>query len=202
MKMYADSPGRLLRQILGDLVVAGWIGAWVWLGTTAREVILRLGAPGRALEGAGLGFRDSLNGAGDVARRVPLVGGALQDALRGAGSAGGRLVAAGRAEQETVGRVALWAMIVLIVLPVVTALAVWLPGRVRWMREAGTTRRLLRARTEGGADLLALRALVTLPPRRIRAAVEADPVAAWRRGDADVIRRLAEFQARALGVRP
>lgn len=200
MKPYADAPGRFLRQFIGDVIVLAWIAAWVWLGATARDWITRLAAPGRAMNGAGTSFRDSLNNAGNSAGKVPLVGGSLRDALRSAGSAGGRLATAGRAEQETVGRIALWAMIVLVVLPVVTALALWLPGRVRWMREAGAARRLL-TRTDGGADVLALRALVTQPPRRITSAAGDDPVAAWRRGDPEVVDRLAALQAKSLGVR-
>jgi len=194
MKPYADTPGRFLRQFIGDLVVLAWIGGWVWLGVTARDWIGRLAAPGRALAGAGGAFRDSLDHAGDAAHRVPLVGGPLRDALRGAGSAGGRLVAAGQAQQDTVGRIALGAMLVLIVLPTVTALALWLPGRVRWMRAAAGARR-------ADPDLLALRALVGQSPRRIRAAAGDDPVAAWRRGDGDAIARLAALHARSLGLR-
>lgn len=200
MKPYADAPGRFLRQFAGDVVVLAWIAAWVWLGVTARDWINRMAAPGRAMNGAGTSFRDSLNNAGNSAGKVPLVGGSLRDALRSAGSAGGRLATAGQSEQETVGRIALWAMIVLIVLPVVTALALWLPGRVRWMREAGSARRLL-TRTDGGADVLALRALVTQPPRRITSAAGDDPVAAWRRGDPEAVDRLAALQAKSLGVR-
>lgn len=202
MKPYADAPGRFLRQFAGDVIVLAWIAAWTWLGVTARDWINRMAAPGRAMNGAGTSFRDSLNHAGTSAGKVPLVGGPLRDALRSAGSAGGRLATAGQAEQETVGRIALWAMIVLIVLPVVMALALWLPGRVRWMREAGAARRLLRARTEGGADVLALRALVSQPPRKIRSAAGDDPVGAWRRGDPQAVDRLAALQARSLGVRP
>lgn len=194
MKPYADTPGRFLRQFLGDVVVLGWIGAWVWLGVTARDWIGRLAAPGRTLAGAGGAFRDSMNAAGTSAHRVPLVGGPLRDALRSAGSLGGRLVAAGRAEQDTIGRIALGAMIVLIVLPAVTALALWLPGRVRWMRAAAAARR-------ADPDLLALRALVGQSPRRIRAAAGEDPVGAWRRGDAGAIDRLAALHARSLGIR-
>jgi hypothetical protein len=202
MGPYADTPGRFVRQVVGDLVVAGWVAAWVWVAMRARELVLRLAAPGRATERAGSSFRDALDHAGDTAHRVPVVGGPLRDALRSAGSAGSRIAAAGQAEQATVGHIALGALVVLITLPTVMALALWLPGRVRWIREAGATRKLLRAPDDpDGADLLALRALAGQSPRRLRAAAGEGAVTAWRRGDDAVIARLAALQARSLGLR-
>ncbi|MEV6618693.1 hypothetical protein AB0N31_33540 [Streptomyces sp. NPDC051051] len=80
-------------------------------------------------------------------------------------------------------------------------LVLWLPPRLRWIRRAATTRRLLD--DVGGADLLALRALTG--PQRGLAAISAPPgglADAWRRGDQQVISELSEVALRRAGLQP
>ncbi|NNH54440.1 hypothetical protein HLB15_19615, partial [Promicromonospora citrea] len=52
----------------------------------------------------------------------------------------------------------------------------------------------------GDPALLALRALANQPLRAL-ARVTDDPVAAWRSGDEDTIRALADLELRSLGLR-
>ncbi len=52
----------------------------------------------------------------------------------------------------------------------------------------------------GGLELLALRALATQKLAAITA-VDADALAGWRRGDPDIVRRLAQLELRSSGVR-
>jgi hypothetical protein len=70
--------------------------------------------------------------------------------------------------------------------------------RVRWIRRA-TAAVGLREGT-AGRDLLALRALATQPLRRL-AAIDPDPVGAWRSGDESTVEALARLELRRLGVR-
>jgi len=51
-----------------------------------------------------------------------------------------------------------------------------------------------------GTDLLALRALATQPLTRL-VAIDPDIAAAWRRGDADAINRLAKLELAAEGLK-
>ncbi|MCU1424066.1 MAG: hypothetical protein JWM51_357, partial [Microbacteriaceae bacterium] len=51
-----------------------------------------------------------------------------------------------------------------------------------------------------GRDLLALRAL-TGQKLSMLASVDPDPVAAWRRGDPDVVRALAALELKSSGIR-
>ena len=84
------------------------------------------------------------------------------------------------------------------VVPIATILLFWLVPRLRFTRWAATTRRLVRAGIT--VDLLALRAL-TNQKLSVFAAIDADPVSAWRRGDAEVMRSLAALELKASGVR-
>ncbi len=48
MKLYADRPFRSTNQLLGDLLVLGWIALWVWAGFRLHDLVLGLAAPGEA----------------------------------------------------------------------------------------------------------------------------------------------------------
>ena len=83
------------------------------------------------------------------------------------------------------------------ILPGVVVL-VWLPLRIRWMRRAGSAKRLRNA--TAGRDLLALRALATQPLGKL---VKIDPeiAALWRKGDKQAVEALASLELRSLGLR-
>ena len=77
-------------------------------------------------------------------------------------------------------------------------LAGWVRPRI-----VGAIRRAAVARlatASASLDLLAFRALATRPARAVTK-VDSDVVAAWRRGDPEVIRRLAALELKASGVR-
>ena len=78
-------------------------------------------------------------------------------------------------------------------------LVTWLPVRVRFARRAGAAQRFL----DSGADLdlFALRAMAH-QPLHVLARITDDPAGAWRRADEPVVRRLAELELRAVGMRP
>ena len=64
-----------------------------------------------------------------------------------------------------------------------------------------------RARASGSStpsedlDLFALRALARQPMHRL-AKISDDPAGAWRRGDPEVVRRLAVLELREVGLKP
>ena len=74
----------------------------------------------------------------------------------------------------------------------------YLPPRVRFVRRATAGQRYL----DSGADLdlFALRAM-SHQPLHVLAQVSADPAGAWRRGEADVVDRLARLELHAVGLR-
>lgn len=198
MKWYADRPGRFLRQVLADVVALAWIGGWIWLGFQVHDTVRRLRGPGDGLVNAGSGLRDTFRDAAASAGKVPLVGGQLADALGAGTNAGSTLVDAGNGEINTAESLAFWVPVALVLAPVLFALLIWLPLRIRYARSAGAARSL--ERLAGGEDLLALRALTRLPLRSL-ARVSDDPAGDWRKGRRRVIGELAALEQNALGLR-
>ena len=84
-------------------------------------------------------------------------------------------------------------------IPVLIVLLIWLPARIRFFLRARAARRFLDAQAD--LDLFALRAMVA-QPMHVIARISDDPVAAWRRGDRDVIRALAAIELRQSGLNP
>jgi hypothetical protein len=175
---YAHQPGRRTRQIIGDGAVLLWTGGWAAAAVLAH----------RARSGAGGGLH-GLPGAGGP---MPLVGGhgALRDVAF--------------AEPASIGVLAVVSAAVVFVVPVGLVLAVWLPRRMRWVRQAAAARDL--AATEDGRELLALRTL--LRPlddvgRTAGALPDSTPgslAEGWREGDPATLDALAEAELTRLGL--
>jgi len=195
MTWYADSPGLRARQQVLDAAVLAWVLLLAWLGRAVHRAVTALAAPGRELEEAGDGLAGGLAGAADRVGGVPGVGGGLRAPLDAAAGAGEVLSRAGAAQQDAVGTLALLLALVVGGLPALWAVARWLPGRLRWSREATAARRLT-----GDVDLLALRAAASAPLADL-ARLGPDPVTRWRAGDEAAGRALAALELRRLGLR-
>jgi hypothetical protein len=196
MGLYADVPALRARQATGDVLVVVWVAVWVAIGRAVHTEVGRLAGPGRTLEDAGRALEDGLRSAGEGVARTPLVGDELQAPFDGAGDAAAGLAAAGTAVQDGVARAALLAALAVAAWPVVVVLAGWVVHRWRQVRRAAVGRRLVAS--PDGRDLLALRTLAHAPLRSLTA----DDVAGWRDRDPVALDRLAEREARRLGVRP
>ena len=134
----------------------------------------------------------------DTITEVPLVGGELGVPFREAAGVGTDLVSAGDTLQTSVDRLALVAGVITAGLPIVLVLGLWLV--LRW-RYAVRAARLARERDRPEmAELLALRALVG-QPADVLARVHPDPLAAWRRGDPDVVACLVGLELAGSGLR-
>jgi hypothetical protein len=198
VKLYADRPARTARQLLTDLLAAGWIYAWIRAGIWVYDLVSKLAAPGRGLEHAGTGLADNLANIGRKIDKVPAAGGALASPFGHAADAARTLAAAGRDQQAAVHDLALILVAVVVGLPLCLVLFGWLPLRVRWIRRASAAAAL--RQVDAGRDLLALRALTGQPLRRL-VALDADIAAAWRRGDPAAIEALSRLELTRLGLR-
>jgi hypothetical protein len=195
VKLYAETTGLRVRQLLGDLAVVAWTAAWVWAGVTLHRLVERLAVPGDRLERAGSGF------AGDVAEiqqkvgRLPVVGGDLQGPFGRLAGVGQALADAGATQQQVVHQLALWLGVLVAAVPIAALLVTWLPRRVAWAREAGAASRLRLA----GADLelFAFRAVANRSLRELHR-VTPDPAGALRAGN---YQALADLELRSLGLR-
>jgi hypothetical protein len=198
MLLYAESPARRSRQILTDLAVAVWVATWIWLAVKLYNLVEKLAVPGQKTQSAGDGLAGGLSDAGNTVDGVPGIGKKLAEPFDVAAGAAKSLADAGRDQQTIVHDMAWVLALLLLLVPVTLVLFLWLPVRLRWVSRATAAARV-RSR-EGGADLLALRALANQPLRRLTS-LDPDPVAAWRRGDPRVVTDLATLELRRLGLR-
>ena len=196
MKLYAERPARLARQLLADLLALGWLAGVGRVAEGARELMLKLRAPATGLSQAGAGISDAFASAARTAAKVPFVGDQLAAALDTGRAAGQSLVGLGEQQYSTVTMLAAGTAALVALAGATPVLLTWLPLRVHYARTAGAAA----ATRERDLELLALRALTRSPVHRLRAVSEA-PADAWRRGDPEVIRRLASVELRRLGLR-
>lgn len=195
MTWYAETPTLRRRQITVDAVVALWTLLWLRIGVGVHDAVQRLAGPGVELERAGDDLSGGLRGAAEKIGGLPRVGDGLRSPLDAAAGAGDLLADAGAAQQAAVGTLALVLGLVVAGLPVLLALALWLPGRLRWRRDAVAAGRL-----RDDVDLLALRA-ATSAPLPVLARLGPQPVTRWRAGDAEAGRALAALELERLGLR-
>lgn len=198
MKLYSDFGPRRTRQIIGDVLALIAIGAWVWLGATVYQLVMNLSSFGVQMEEAGAGFKDTMTEVGDNLGSVPVIGGGIRVPFDGASSAGAALESAGQSQQVAVNQLATGLGLGIALVPVITILVIWLVPRIRFARRAARAKAIVD--TGAGFDLLALRALATQKVSAL-VAVDADPMAAWRRGDEVVMRSLAALELKSSGVR-
>ena len=196
MRFYADDPRTARRQMIGDGLLLVWIVVWVEVGRRLTSLVDRLGGPGRTLSTAGSRLEDGLEGAAGGVGRLPVVGGTLEDVFGETAGAGTSLRAAGAEQAEVAHQVAVALGLLVAGLAIAWALSRYLPGRLRWMRDAGAARAL--AADAVDLRLFALRAVVNRPLHELRS-VSADPGADLAAGRFD---RLAALELAALGMHP
>lgn len=196
--VYARTPGRALFQLVGDMLLLAWVWGWWRVGRAVEETVLRLAEPGRQIDQGAGDIASSLRDAGDRAGNVPLIGDQLAGPFGSAGDAADAVAAAGRRQVEVVDDLASLLMLVVVVAPVVLALSLWLPGRLRFVRRAASAQRFVDAQAD--LALFALRAMANQPMHKL-ARISQDPVSAWRTGDAAVVRALASLELRDVGLR-
>ncbi len=196
-KPYADRGSRRVAQVLGDLLVVGWIVLWIWAGVQVHDATLALAEPGERAAASAAGLSSSFEDAGGFLGQVPLVGDGVRAPFEKAAAASDQLAAAGTTQAQAARRLAWWLGVVVAAVPSLYVLARWLPGRWRYAREAGAGAQLL----AGGPhlELFAWRALAQAPLSRLTA-LGPDPAGALRDGDPEMVRRLAALELERWGL--
>lgn len=197
MRLYAQTSTRAGRQVLHDLGAVAWCAVFAWLAHRAYLAVLEWRAPGLRMIDAGRDLDRTMGDAARTASRVPLVGDDLAGALDRGTAAGAMLTDAGRTQVDAVSSGALAAAGLVVLLALIPLVRWWLLPRIAYARAATAAQELRTA----APDLLALRALSTVPCRELRA-VHEDPAAAWREGSGAVIDGLAALHLARLGLRP
>lgn len=183
---------------MADLLVLGWVLLWVLIGRSVHGLVQQLAAPADPLRSAGSGVQTRMTEISATIGDTPLVGDRLTAPFDGVASAGGSLVTAGDTLESGVNRVATLLALLTAGVPIVLVVGVYVVARVLVARRITAMARV--RDTDGGLELLALRALVHQTPSRL-ARVTADPVGAWRVGDQEQISALAALELRRLGLR-
>jgi hypothetical protein len=199
MKLYADRPDRVLRQLIGDLavVILGFLA--IRLGRATHSRIAELAAPGREAEATARQLDGRLRDTAGDLNDTPLVGGALSTPFKALAATSRDLAQQAQDYQDAVERFATLAGFLVAGFILLILVLAWLPRRVAWVVEASAASRIVR-RTPGGADLLAVRALARQPLRRL-AKLGPDVVQGWKAGDPDATERLAQLELEELGLR-
>jgi len=195
---YATTPGRLIVQVISDVVVLFWTTLWVVVGLAVHSAISKFADFGRQVENGANGLAHNLDSLSDRAHRFGVLGEAISKPFTAAGTAAHTIAGAGHSLHTTATWLAVVLALAVAAPPVLAIVVPWLIRRVRFFRRKRLV--LALAATSGGTQLLALRALANRPLRRL-ATVHNDPVSAWRREDAAAIHGLAALELRAVGIR-
>jgi hypothetical protein len=199
MRFYAHTSVRRTLQIVGDLAAVLWVWLWITVASKVHDATLELAAPGYKIDSSATDLADRLRDAGRSVAKVPLIGDEVRSPFDGAGDAASGLADAGQQQVAAVGTLANWLGWAVALIPILMLLWFYLPPRLRFIRRATAGQRYL----DSGADLdlFALRAMAH-QPLHVLAKVSADPAGAWRRGERDVVDRLARLELNATGLRP
>ena len=198
MGIYSTRPGRLAGQIFGDLFVLAWTVVWAGIGIFVNQMIAVLAIPARETARTASKLMDNMREAGEQAARVPGVGEDLRRPFDAASESLINLITAANEQVASIERLALIGGWVVFGIPVAMVVALWLPRRIRFYRQAQASQAFLDSTAD--LDLFALRAMAS-QPLYVLAAVSDDPVRAWREGDREVIDQLAAIELRRNGLR-
>ena len=198
MGLYSPRPGRLAGQIFGDLFVLLWTIGCAAVALAISQFVAVLAVPARETARTATRLMENMRDAGEQAARVPGVGSDLRQPFDSASVSLGNVIASATQLEQSIERLALVGGWVTFLLPVAVVLALWLPRRVRFFRQARASQAFLDSSAD--LDLFALRALAS-QPLYVLAGISDDPVRAWREGDRTVIDALAEIELRRNGLR-
>ncbi len=188
---------RLVRHLVQDLLLIGWVACWVRVGVWTHDLLAVLRQPADRLGSVGAGLDRQLGAAASAAGDLPLVGARLGtpfEAMRGPTR---ELQATAGQLSEQVEHLATVLGWVSAAVPILVVVAIWVWRRARFWRLARVTAALVDA--DADLDLFALRALVHQPVHRL-ARISADPAEAWRRREPAVLRQLAELELGSAGL--
>ena len=198
MALYAKPSARLVGQLVADSMTIGvGVGSYVAARATYNAIWdLTNPLSGTATSLTALQLR--LAEAATKAAQIPAVGESLRAPLADMAGQLANVITQISDQVGLIQKVAGYAGLAVLLVPTIVWLLLWLPARIRFVRESGAATRMLANGV--GLDLFALRGLAHLPLRSLEA-ISSDPAAAWRDGDAVVIAALGRRELDRLGVK-
>lgn len=198
MSLYAHRSWRLVGQVGSDLFMLAWLIAWWLIGRFTGAAIRALAAPARKAASSAAELSGSFGSAASGVDQVPGLGSTLREPFDQAVTSLNSIVAAAQDQVASIERLSNLIGWLVFLVPVSILLAIWLPARIRFVRRSRAAQQFIDGQAD--LDLFALRAM-TSQPMHVLARISDDPVAAWRRGDQQVIDALAEVELRRNGLR-
>jgi hypothetical protein len=178
MIFYDARPVRPVGQIALDLIVVVGIVVSVVLSRTVSESISALAGIGTRVHDQGSAFQQQLSKTATAIGKIPVAGGAVSRPLKDASKSAASNAAAGTQQHDETIHLAHQVGAGLAIILILLLVIVWLRYRGGFIRRASATRRV--DRRPGGAEVLALRALVH---RDAASTFGPDVVDRWRQND-------------------
>lgn len=195
MKLYPDLPRARRGYILADFGILVWIALCVCAGVLVYNAVMELAGIGHDAISGGRDVRTAIGQMQQLAASLPLnIGPALRDSLTPLYGIPRHLIASGQHEIAAVQHLATLLGAVAGAIPLLAALLLYIPWRIRKTRDFLALERLLRRRGTTSASttvhVLAARALYTLPYSRLLRYTP-DPIAEWHTGKDENLARAA-----------
>ncbi|MGO4958027.1 hypothetical protein ACTQ49_12305 [Luteococcus sp. Sow4_B9] len=162
-----------------------------------RDLVGSLAGPARQTAQTAGDLSEQMRSAGEHVGGIPGIGNGLGEPFGRLSEGLGQITEQSEQQVDLVQQLALATGWMTFLLPTLLALVLWLPRRLRFVRNAAAARNLVDA--DADLQLFALRAMANLPIDRL-ARITPDPVGEWQRGNADVIRRLAALELERTGL--
>jgi hypothetical protein len=164
--------------MLLDLVLLGWAVLWILVGLAVAREVRGLAEVGDTAATVG----QATITVGETIRGLPLVGDSLAEPGEQIASAGREAVASAGEARESANTLGTLLGVSIALIPSLPVVLLYVPGRLSGAQERRElTRVVARGREPSVDELLARRAIVHLPYRRLRQ-VSADPLADLRAG--------------------
>ncbi len=199
MGIYAQTPGRMTRQVLSDLFIVGWIFLMCQGGFAVRDAVQGLSEPVQAMTSSARNLGKELGQAQKSAQQIPGVGNEVSNSLKQVQRSNASIATFGEQQLAAISQLSVILGLVTAIVPAAIAVALWLPIRLRFIRRMQAARMLVSSAPD--LELFALRALARQPLKALDR-ISQDPAGSWRRGDLRVINKLAALELRSLGLRP
>ncbi|WP_420175582.1 hypothetical protein [Luteococcus sp. OSA5] len=197
MQIYARPGWRMARQLSADLFVLGWLLVWWWAARAVGSLVDRLAGPAQRIAETARGMSEQMNSAGERVGSLPGVGDELGEPFSRMSGGLQQITEQSQEQVDLVHQLANATSAITFLVPALVVLALWLPRRVRFIRQAAAARRVIDA--DADLELFALRAMANVPMHQL-ATISDDPVGEWRRGNSEVIRRLAGLELERTGL--
>ncbi|MEL4503930.1 hypothetical protein AAEX63_05175 [Luteococcus sp. H138] len=197
MQVYARPGWRMARQLTADLFVLGWVIGCALAARLLGRAVEQLAVPARQTGDAARSMSEQMRAAEQQVGSLPGIGGVLGDpfaSMAGGLQQIGEQTTAQVAQVHHLAQVTTWTVFLV---PSLTVLAFWLPRRIRFVRQAAAARSFIDA--DADLDLFALRAMANVPMDQL-ARITPDPVGEWRRGNAEVVRKMAALELERTGL--